>query len=56
MVSAFVLSSVFGGMMLSNLFIRKVQKIDSIDDLIASPKIQPILENDSSIFGIFKVR
>lgn len=55
MFSALVVSSLFSGALLTRLFVRKVQRIDSVDDLVSASNMQPILESDSSIFGMFQV-
>ncbi|GFS71903.1 glutamate receptor [Nephila pilipes] len=54
MVSAFVMSLMFSGLVLTNLLLRKARKIDSIQDLIADGNIQPIVEFQSSIYSAFR--
>ncbi|XP_035212192.1 glutamate receptor U1-like isoform X2 [Stegodyphus dumicola] len=54
MIGAAILAYIFSAMVLTNLFLREVRQIDSLNDLVAAKDIQPIVERDSSIFGVFK--
>ncbi|KFM71359.1 hypothetical protein X975_11170, partial [Stegodyphus mimosarum] len=53
MFSSMVISSVFGGVLLTSLVVRKARQINSVEDLAAS-SLQPILEAHSSTYGRFK--
>ncbi|GFV52836.1 glutamate receptor [Trichonephila clavipes] len=55
MISAFVMSLTFSGLVLTNLLLRKAPKIDSIQDLVEDSDVQPVVEFQSSIYGAFRV-
>ncbi|GFQ95616.1 glutamate receptor [Trichonephila clavata] len=54
MMSAFVMSLTFSGLVLTNLLLRKAPKIDSIQDLVTDSDVQPVVEFQSSIYGAFR--